>query len=226
MIGFVESFNVSVAAALVLHQTYQYRKENQIRGDLSEAEKDSCSFAGCMKMYATARLYSPSSAPAEIEYLMSIPIEPVEIQTPDGWVLKGEYWAGPSDATHVVLMGHAMMADRRTLVRTDRPCLGKVLHSAGIPTVCFDARGRGESGPQVAEGGQWTYHELVDDTKVMMEWVRSRFPNKRITVLGHSLFGHTALAWFGKNPESAPDAFVAIAVNIWTREWEPSASGG
>ena len=147
MIGFVESFNVSVAAALVLHQTYQYRKENQIRGDLSEAEKDSLFLRWVYEDVRHGASVLPSSAPPEIEYLMSIPIEPVEIQTPDEVGPERRVLGRPSDATHVVLMGHAMMADRRTLA--NRPPLPrKVLHSAGIPTVCFDARGHGESGPR------------------------------------------------------------------------------
>ena len=49
---------------------------------------------------------------------------------------------------------------------------------------------------------------------------RERFSGLPIVAVGHSLFGHVALAHLARNPEAAVDGLVLIAANVWSRRWD------
>ena len=149
---------------------------------------------------------------------------PVQKQTPDGWQLHAldVQPAGPARA--VVVAGHAMMVDHRTLWRTKSPSVVGTLVAAGCRVLVADLRGHGRSGPRADAGGQWTYDDLVADTAVWRAWADELADGLPVIWLSHSLFGHTSLAWFGQHPERQPHAFVAFAVNAWGRSFEPSKS--
>ena len=140
----------------------------------------------------------------------------------DGWPLVLEELCPSSAPIGTVIAGHAMMADKRSIIRNDRPCIGTTLSEIGFRVLAPDARGHGESGPTAQAGGSWTYWDLVNDTQPILEFARSVEPALPLHVLGHSLFGHTSLAWLARNPDTKIESHVAIGVNIWCQRWEPS----
>jgi predicted alpha/beta hydrolase len=115
-----------------------------------------------------------------------------------------------------------MMADRRTLWHPNRPTIAATLRDHGYSTLLCDLRGHGASGPRAHEGGHWHYDELVADTAHWLALARDLAHSRPIAWLGHSLFGHASLAWFGQHPGEAPAAFVGLAVNVWQKRHEPS----
>ncbi len=141
---------------------------------------------------------------------------------PDGWTLDvadvGELDApGP-----LVIAGHAMMVDRRTLLRSDRPCLVTTLVRHGHRVLVPDLRGHGRSGPTADAGGDWTYDQLVADVGVYLDLARGLVGDRPIVLLGHSLFGHNALAYVGLRPHARVAGVVLLAVDVWIRDHEPS----
>ena len=142
--------------------------------------------------------------------------------TPDGWRLQALDIQPDSPPRALVVVGHAMMVDSRTLWRPDRPCLVGTLVQAGMRVLVADLRGHGQSGPRADQGGNWAYDSLVADTAVWRQMADDLAGGLPIFWLSHSLFGHTSLAWFGQNPQRQPDAFVALAVNAWNHAFEPS----
>lgn len=142
------------------------------------------------------------------------------LESDDGWKLHLEEWSPAGDVVATVFMGHAMMADRRSLMREDKPCIAQVLVASGFRVIAGDARGHGASGPTAQDGGSWTYNALVEDTGVIWRWVQKEYSGTPTFFLGHSLFGHTSLAWLGRNPECGLDGFVGVGVNIWCKKWE------
>jgi predicted alpha/beta hydrolase len=143
-----------------------------------------------------------------------------EVRCTDGWSLAVDVLA-PEAPRAVALLGHAMMADRRTL-DAGGDGLASHLERRGIAVVMADLRGHGASGPGAAAGGQWSYDDLVEaDTRALLDFVGRRFPKLRRVVVGHSLFGHVALAHAIRYPQEAADAIVALSANIWTPRWEP-----
>lgn len=145
------------------------------------------------------------------------------IAAADGWFLAVRELlpAGPPRGT--VIAGHAMMVDSRTLYRQDRPCLAETLRLAGLRVLLPDLRGHGRSGPRAAEGGRWTYDDLVDDTAAYLDLAAMIDQSAPIALLGHSLFAHTSLAWLGQRPHAPVRAHVALAMDLWLRGCEPSA---
>lgn len=91
---------------------------------------------------------------------------------------------------------------------------------AGVAVLWFDQRGHGQSGPTPAQGGRWDYDDLVADAGVVAEYLRTRLPGARRVAIGHSLFGHVALAYQAQTaqriqapalypPEARADATLA-----------------
>ena len=147
------------------------------------------------------------------------------VPAPDGWILDvmDLVPAGPPRA--IIVGGHAMMVDRRTYRparNDDRPGLARTLVEAGFRVLLADLRGHGRSGPLPREGGDWSYDQLVGDTEVYVALARQLAPELPVVLLGHSLFAHTSLAWLGQHPQAPVAAHVALAMDVWLRDCEPS----
>ena len=146
----------------------------------------------------------------------------IAVRTDDGWLLRGEHFPRP-DAKAVAVLGHAMMVDRRTLDRPRGEGLASVLFRAGLEVVTLDARGHGESGPRASEGARWSYDDIVRfDVPAHVRIGREVAGGRPVALVGHSLIGHAGLIAAGLRPESAPDALVAFAPNLWSPSLEPS----
>jgi predicted alpha/beta hydrolase len=151
--------------------------------------------------------------------------ESFSVACADGWVLRGELVvkvapdAPPPVAVAVV--SHAMMVDRRTLDRPRGGGLVSALADRGIAVVIADLRGHGKSGPRAGEGGDWGYDDLVEhDVPTLIAFARSRFPSLPLACVGHSLFGHVALAHLSRHPDADVDGIVLLAVNVPNPSWD------
>jgi predicted alpha/beta hydrolase len=117
---------------------------------------------------------------------------------------------------------HSMMASRRVWNSPREKGFVGVLNEAGLRTLALDFRGHGDSGPSASRGGVWTYDDLVrEDIPALCHAARERWPNDRLTLVGHSLGGHAAIAAAGTALVD-PDAIVAIATNVWLPSEEPN----
>ena len=189
--------------------------------------------------------------------------EPVTLRATDGALLHGELLMPAGAAPRVVAaLSHAMMVDRRTLdlrVRpvarpaagargsglrretapADEPASGTggiltELLAAGVAVLWFDQRGHGQSGPTPTQGGRWDYDDLVADAGAVAEYLRERLPGCKRVAIGHSLFGHVALAYQARaaaqetarpahdRAAALYDGLVLLAGNVWLRRLEPS----
>lgn len=144
---------------------------------------------------------------------------PIAVRCADGWILRGERLPGEGP---VVVCGHAMMVDRRTLDRPRGAGLAATLASRGFDVLLLDARGHGESVPRADQGGRWSYDDVVrHDVPAMVRYARELARGRPVVVLGHSLIGHAAMIAAGL--ADPPDAVVAYAPNLWAPKLEPSA---
>lgn len=123
------------------------------------------------------------------------------------------------EARAVAVVGHAMMVDRRTVWHPRRPSLAQALVARGIRALVPDLRGHGASNPAAAAGGRWRYDDLVADTARYVALASSIAPGQPVHLVGHSLFGHTSLAYLARNPDAPVAAVVAIAVHLWAPRW-------
>lgn len=124
----------------------------------------------------------------------------------------------------VLLLSPGMMLSGRSL---DRPRgRGMASHFAhrGHPVYLLDLRGHGASRPAAAEGGDWTYDEIVAfDVPAAVEAVAARHPGRKLVWIGHSLSAHAGAAAFGQRPDLPLTAAVLISPVVWMRCHEPSA---
>ena len=116
-----------------------------------------------------------------------MPAEPVAFAVGEDPTLRGEK-AG--EGAPVVLC-HGITATRRYVVHGSR-----ALERAGHEVITYDARGHGESDP--APGGLgYGYPQLVADLEAVIGAEAGEGP---LTVAGHSMGAHTAVAWALKEP--------------------------
>jgi predicted alpha/beta hydrolase len=144
-----------------------------------------------------------------------------KISTKDRWQLTADLIT-PENPRGVVIAGHAMMVNRKTLDRPKEAGLATHLARAGFAVLVPDLRGHGDSGPRASEGGQWSYDDITEqDTPALIDLARQRFPGKKLCLLGHSLFGHASAA-YAASAAAPPEALVLLASNIWLPRFEPS----
>ncbi len=137
--------------------------------------------------------------------------EPLEIRTSDGITLAATVYEPRGEMRGAVIMAHAMFA-RQSAFRWVAP----MFRDRGWRVVTFDFRGHGKS-PCNGYG----YDDFVQrDLPTVVECVRAR-TDRPVTLLGHSLGGHMALAAHGCGLCTL-DAIVLVASNIWLRDFEPS----
>jgi predicted alpha/beta hydrolase len=117
--------------------------------------------------------------------------------------------SGPAQGTAILL--HPMMASRKIWQRG----FVAVLNEAGLRTLALDFRGHGESLPRSSAEGGVGYDELVgEDIPAVCQAARQRWPAQRLTLVGHSLGGHSAVASVSTGA-CEPDALVLMATNVW-----------
>jgi predicted alpha/beta hydrolase len=154
------------------------------------------------------------------QHARAVARESFSVTCSDGWVLVGEIVVdGPPVAVAVV--GHAMMVDRRTLDRPRGRGLVSTLAAEGVACVVADLRGHGNSGPRADAGGEWGYDDLVEqDVPTLVAFARTRFPSLPLVCVGHSLFGHAALAHLSRHPDADIDGLALLAVNAPSPSWD------
>ena len=148
------------------------------------------------------------------------------VDTADGWRLSLLHISAQGPVRGAILAGHAMMVDRRSLDRPQGAGMLSFFASRGWDVYAPDLRGRGASGPTVAEGGRWAYDDLVRfDLPACLAAVRERSPGIAVVVLGHSLCGHVSVAAAGAGYYAQPpDAHVLLSANMWAPSFERSAA--
>jgi predicted alpha/beta hydrolase len=151
----------------------------------------------------------------------------ITLKTSDGVDLRATVHE-PSDGAHqhTVVLAHAMFARRTEYERPWGSGLAHVLARHGFRTIAFDFRGHGDSGPgRASEGATWSYDDLVTkDLPAVVDRARADGA-KSVSVVGHSLGGHVAMAAQGSGA-IAIDHLVAVGANVWLRHLEPSPLRG
>lgn len=154
--------------------------------------------------------------------------EPVELIAADGVRLRGELLMPREPPRVAIVLSHAMMANRRSLDRPEGKGLLSALCRAGAAVLWMDLRGHGQSDLANSKGANWTYDDHVADAGLMAAELARRFPDVERVAVGHSLFGHAALAHQIRVTEGAIargvafDRFALLGVNVWTPALEPN----
>jgi predicted alpha/beta hydrolase len=98
------------------------------------------------------------------------------------------------------------------------------LAARGLAVIAVDLRGHGESGPRAGDGGDWSYDDLVEhDCAALLAFARERFPSLAVVAVGHSLFGHVALAHAARHRDAPLDGLVIVAGNLPHPGWSSAA---
>ena len=130
----------------------------------------------------------------------------------DGQLLVGECLVPPRPKL-CAIVSHAMMVNRRTVTRA----LAPALVGRGCATLAFDQRGHAESGPRTHEGARFGYDDLVEDVGAMIDAAQEHFPELPIALVGHSLFGHVALAHLARQGSAKVRAVVLLGCSVPSR---------
>ena len=145
----------------------------------------------------------------------------IELNSSDDHALSLTVYTPRESIKGVLVLGHAMMTNSRSMDKPKGKGLASYLAEQGYLCYALDARGRGGSGAKAIDGNDWSYDDLVlKDLPAVIGVVKSRHPDNKLFVLGHSLFGHGCLGMLGAKPETPVDGVVCIAGNIWLPQLE------
>jgi predicted alpha/beta hydrolase len=162
--------------------------------------------------------HTRTHAPAET----ADPSEVVTLKTSSGWSLAIEIREPRGRALGTAILLHSMMASRRIWNTPREHGVASVLRERGIRTLALDFRGHGDSGPLPPSGASWCYDDLVlEDIPALCRAARERWPNDKVTLVGHSLGGHASIASASRALADA-DAVAALATNVWLPSEEPN----
>src|SRR5262249_3183855 len=153
-----------------------------------------------MAIARNRRTPPPKAAPGEV----------ITLRTASGWSLAVEVREPSGAVRGTAILLHSMMASRRIWNTPPEKGFAGVLNELGLRTLALDFRGHGDSGPSAARGGVWSYDDLVrEDIPALCHAARERWPNDRLTLVGHSLGGHAAIAAAGTSL-AHPDAIAVL----------------
>jgi predicted alpha/beta hydrolase len=148
-------------------------------------------------------------------------IETVTLTTASGCSLSVECRHPPSTARGTVILLHSLMTSRRVWNSPRDQGVSATLNDAGLRTLALDFRGHGASRPSASEGAAYGYDDLVrEDIPALCEAARQRWPSDRLSIVGHSLGGHSALAAIG-TATCEVDALVVLGTDVWRPSAEP-----
>lgn len=165
-------------------------------------------FAGWSSRRATP---APPAAASEV----------IALTTASGTALAVEL-REPARARSTAVLLHSSMASRRIWTCAKGGGFSAFLAEVGVRSLALDFRGHGESGVPAARGGRWTFDDLVrEDVPALCRAVRERWPNDRLTLIGHSLGGQAALAAVATG-QADVDAIAVMATNVWLPGEEPN----
>ncbi len=141
----------------------------------------------------------------------------------DGWSVAVRGFEATAEPVAVAVLGHGMMCDQRVLDRPRGGGLASTLAAEGVATYTFDVRGHGRSRPNPAEGGRYSYEDVVEgDVPALARWAAARHPGLPVVVGGHSLVGHAAMLAAGSLPGLPVAGVVGFAPTLWLRPLEAS----
>lgn len=152
-----------------------------------------------------------------------------EVATDDGVRLIVEHVPAVGEAVGAVWVGHAFLANRRSLDRPRGAGFGSALVQHGLEVYLADMRGHGATArldPDTRD--TWSYRGIVRyDLPALTRFVRGRHPSLGVGAIGHSLTGHGLLAHLSRSasagdPTGGLDAVVSIAGANWLPSTEPS----
>jgi predicted alpha/beta hydrolase len=146
----------------------------------------------------------------------------MKVVAADGWALDVRRIPASGERRGIAVLGHAMMVDRRSMDRPEGAGFASTLAARGWEVWLADLRGHGQSGPTPAQGGTWTYDDIIGlDLPALVSAAKRE--GTFVWLVGHSLAGHASIgACAAGLYDPPPDGQVLLAGNTWVPEVEPS----
>jgi uncharacterized protein len=140
-----------------------------------------------------------AATPSAVDALPA-PAQDVEFSSEPGIRIHGSYWPQPTPDAPAVLLLHGNGGHRANVAAT-----AQWLHGQGYAALAIDLRGHGRSTPSDKSFG---YFEAAD-AHAALAWLRARYPEARVGVIGFSLGG--AAAVLGPDGPVRADALVLMS---------------
>ncbi len=98
--------------------------------------------------------------------------------------------------------------------------LAEHLQQVGWNVVTADLRGKGEFEIRASRRCDYGYHEMVQyDWPAVMDCVRTRFPDARLAILGHSLGGQMSTLYMSATPGVVSALVLVACPSVYCRVW-------
>lgn len=213
------SFASDAAALLcimaLLHLLYFALQQGMVRIGITNPRAQFCGrllfvlFGALPFLVVTVQLHPQKIAPGNGPEIFGIPSTEVNLTTADQLTLRG-WLLNPEGPKPPILFLHGLNANKANFL----PISGRFAQ-LGYPVLTFDFRAHGESDSRLTTLG------LLEglDAQAGLEWLRGRYPGRRISAVAYSLGGAALLsaAARGAVPDRAViDSTYAVLQNVAT----------
>ncbi len=100
------------------------------------------------------------------------------------------------------------------------------LAKKGKTVVLSDYRGHGEYAIRPSRKVDFGYYHLIEDIKTNLEWIKTRYPNNKVFMLGHSLCGQLGGLCAAQYPGLIDGLIMITSCSVYYKGWEGRGSMG
>lgn len=94
------------------------------------------------------------------------------------------------------------------------------LSKLGFTTACYDLRGNGNSSIRANRANNFGYASLAEiDLPMAVTTLKKRFPNRKLTLLGHSLGGQISALYISQNPNTIETLILTASCSVYFKNW-------
>ena len=138
------------------------------------------------------------------------------LNTPDGCSFDVEVFEGPVDAKRTILCFPAMGVPGRYY-----RLLASALSECGNNVVVGELRGVGSHSVRASHSVNWGYETMVlQEWPAVIDFARSKFPNTKLSFLGHSIGGQISSLYLSTHPEVSDELILVASSSMGYRNFK------
>lgn len=136
----------------------------------------------------------------------------IEIRTSDGHDIRGTHWPADATARGVVQIFHGLGEHHERYER-----FARAANACGLAVVCHDHRGHGRHADLLghfADADGWQL--LIDDGLSVNQWIRERYADLPLILLGHSMGSYIAQYFTMQHSEQV--SALLLSASTWPKK--------
>lgn len=140
----------------------------------------------------------------------------IKISFPDGATTEASLFRASPKKEKAIIVGFPAMGVRAAYYEP----FAKALSERGISCIFSDLRGLGTSSVRASRKSDFGYTQLLQDYDTIIQYVSSRFSNRPLFLLGHSLGGQVGSLYLSRYNNSIKGFIQIACCSVYYKGWK------